>query len=158
MKRKFISDPIFSGLKPFTLTGEEKPQEKRTYNLYSYEECIARLFGHQGMYNNKWREASGKIVAAFWWMHVSPAETYLCVTTKKVWLPDRQIDKQTDAGQSDPYVPLCFAGDTKRTYNLYSYEECIARLFGHKVIYCVYDRKVAYYILSILMNDVFSQY
>ena len=21
---------------------------------------------------------------------------------------------QTDAGQSDPYVPLCFAGDTKR--------------------------------------------
>ena len=22
--------------------------------------------------------------------------------------------RQTDAGQSDPYVPLCFAGDTKR--------------------------------------------
>ena len=22
---------------------------------------------------------------------------------------------QTDAGQSDPYVPICFAGDTKRT-------------------------------------------
>ena len=22
-------------------------------------------------------------------------------------------DGQTDAGQSDPYVPLCFAGDTK---------------------------------------------
>ena len=21
--------------------------------------------------------------------------------------------RQTDAGQSDPYVPLCFAGDTK---------------------------------------------
>ena len=33
---------------------------------------------------------------------------------------DRQSDRQTpygqtDAGQSDPYVPLCFAGDTKRT-------------------------------------------
>ena len=27
---------------------------------------------------------------------------------------DRQTDGQTDAGQSDPYVPLCFAGDTKR--------------------------------------------
>ena len=24
-----------------------------------------------------------------------------------------QADGQTDAGQSDPYVPLCFAGDTK---------------------------------------------
>ena len=23
-----------------------------------------------------------------------------------------QTDRQTDAGQSDPYVPLCFAGDT----------------------------------------------
>ena len=24
-----------------------------------------------------------------------------------------QTDRQTDAGQSDPYVPLCFAGNTK---------------------------------------------
>ena len=23
------------------------------------------------------------------------------------------MDRQTDAGQIDPYVPLCFAGDTK---------------------------------------------
>ena len=23
------------------------------------------------------------------------------------------MDEQTDDGQSDPYVPLCFAGDTK---------------------------------------------
>ena len=36
-------------------------------------------------------------------------ETQLCVTTKKVW----QTDRQTDYGRSDPYVPLCFAGDTK---------------------------------------------
>ena len=28
---------------------------------------------------------------------------------------DRQTDRQTDAGQSEPYVPLCFAGDTKMT-------------------------------------------
>ena len=83
------------------------------------------------------------------------------VTTKKVWLPDRQTDRQTpdkviplcryasqatqqcmcrlrniamcdyqesvttaqtdgqtDAGQSDPFVPLCFAGDTTITYYL----------------------------------------
>ena len=26
---------------------------------------------------------------------------------------DRWTDRQTDTGQSDPYVPLCFAGDTK---------------------------------------------
>ena len=38
-------------------------------------------------------------------------ETKLCVTTKKVWLPDRQ----TDAAQSDPYVPLCITGDTTMT-------------------------------------------
>ena len=25
----------------------------------------------------------------------------------------RQTHRQTDVGQSDPYVPLCFAGDTK---------------------------------------------
>ena len=46
------------------------------------------------------------IVAAFRGMHVSPAKQ-LCVTTKKVWL----LDGQTDARQSDLYVPLCFAGD-----------------------------------------------
>ena len=27
---------------------------------------------------------------------------------------DRQTDRQTDDGQSDPYVSLCFAGDTKK--------------------------------------------
>ena len=26
---------------------------------------------------------------------------------------DGRTDRQTDAGQSDPYVPLCFAGDSK---------------------------------------------
>ena len=26
---------------------------------------------------------------------------------------DGQTDRQTDDGQSDPYVSLCFAGDTK---------------------------------------------
>ena len=25
----------------------------------------------------------------------------------------RQTDRQADAGQSGPYVPLCFTGDTK---------------------------------------------
>ena len=28
----------------------------------------------------------------------------------------RLTDRQTDTRQSDPYVPLCFAGDTKTTH------------------------------------------
>ena len=32
---------------------------------------------------------------------------------------DRQTDGQTDAGQCDPYVPLCFAGDTIKPYEFY---------------------------------------
>ena len=31
-----------------------------------------------------------------------------------MWLPFSQTHGQTDAGQSDPFVPICFAGDTKR--------------------------------------------
>ena len=27
---------------------------------------------------------------------------------------DRRTDRRTDDGQSDPYVSLCFAGDTKK--------------------------------------------
>ena len=32
---------------------------------------------------------------------------------------DGQTDRRTDDGQSDPYVSLCFAGDTKTTYDPY---------------------------------------
>ena len=48
-----------------------------------------------------------KIVAAFRGMHVSPAKkSYASVT-------DGQTNRRTDDRQSDPYVSLCFAGDTK---------------------------------------------
>ena len=30
-----------------------------------------------------------------------------------------RTDRQTDAGQSDPYVPLCFAGNTQTRINQY---------------------------------------
>ena len=40
-------------------------------------------------------------------MHVSPAKH----SSGKC---DRRTDRRTDDGQSDPYVSLCFAGDTKR--------------------------------------------
>ena len=32
------------------------------------------------------------------------------VTTRQI---DTKSERQIDAGQSDPHVPLCFAGDTK---------------------------------------------
>ena len=48
------------------------------------------------------------IMAAFRGMHLSPAKHSYAL------LPDRQTPTgQTDARQSYPYVPLCFAGDTK---------------------------------------------
>ena len=47
------------------------------------------------------------IVAAFQGMHVSPAKHSSGGVT------DGQTDGRSDDGQSDPYVSLCFAGDTK---------------------------------------------
>ena len=56
------------------------------------------------------------IVAAFWGMHVSPAKhSYAWLPRKCDYWTDTHTDGQTDAVQSDPYVPLCFAGDTKTT-------------------------------------------
>ena len=52
-------------------------------------------------------------------MHMSPAKHTVAmrdyqesVTTGQTDTAGR-TDGQTDAGQSDPYVPLCFPGDTK---------------------------------------------
>ena len=53
------------------------------------------------------------IVAAFRGMHVSPAKhSYARLPRKCDYPTDTRTDRQTDAGQSDPYVLLCFAGDT----------------------------------------------
>ena len=49
-------------------------------------------------------------VAAFWGMHVSPAKHSLRDYQES--MTSWQTDRQADTGQSDPYVPLCFAGDT----------------------------------------------
>ena len=47
---------------------------------------------------------------AFRGMHVSLVKhSYVLLPRKR----DYRTDTQTDAGQSDPYVPLCFAGNTK---------------------------------------------
>ena len=55
------------------------------------------------------------IVAAFRGMHVSPAKH------SYAWL-SRKCDYLTNARQSDPYVPLCFAGDTKRGHKVVELE------------------------------------
>ena len=61
---------------------------------------------------------NSKIVAACLGMHVSPAKhSYACLP-RKCYYWTRQMDGQTDAGQRDPYVPLCFAGDTKTVFVL----------------------------------------
>ena len=66
-----------------------------------------------------------KKVAAFWGMHVSPAKhSYASVT-----------DGQTDDGQSDPYMSLCFAGDTKTNCLIVLLEKGInVGLLQHRVI------------------------
>ena len=54
------------------------------------------------------------IVTAFRGMHMSPAKhSYAWLSRKCDYRTDRHTHAQTEAGQSDPYVPLCFAGDTK---------------------------------------------
>ena len=53
------------------------------------------------IYHMKYKCTSINIGAAFKGMHVSPAKH--CY----VWLLDRHTNRQTDAGQSYPYVPLC---------------------------------------------------
>ena len=58
------------------------------------------------------------IVEAFQGMHVSPAKhSYAWLPRKCDYRTDTRTDRQkgggqTDAGQSDPYVPLCLSGDT----------------------------------------------
>ena len=56
--------------------------------------------------NSTLQSLLAKIVAAFQGMHVSPAKH----TFGKC---DGRTDRRTDDGESDPYVLLCFAGDTK---------------------------------------------
>ena len=74
-------------------------------------------------------------MAAYRGMHMSPAK-HSYAWLPKVWLPkcdyqtDRQTHTETDAGQSDSYVPLCLASNTKNV--LETWERC-----GHKEYTCV---------------------
>ena len=48
-----------------------------------------------------------------------------------------QTDGQTDAGQSDPYVPLCFAGDTKSMIIIWSQTLTIGESWRHWELYII---------------------
>ena len=64
-------------------------------------------------------------MSAFQEMHERKARLPICVTNgqtdKTDGKMDGKMDGQTDDGQSDPYVPLCFAGDTKRQTDRITY-------------------------------------
>ena len=51
-------------------------------------------------------------MAAFRGVHVSPAKHSYAWLPRKCDYRTKHRDRQTDTGQSDPYVPLSFAGDT----------------------------------------------
>ena len=66
-------------------------------------------------------------------MHVSPAKhSYAWLPRKCDYRTDGRTDGQTDTGQSDPYVPLCFAGDTK-TY--FGHSCCVPNWCSHSVVF-----------------------
>ena len=57
------------------------------------------------------------IVAAFRGIHVLLAKhSYAWLTREFDYRTHTQTDRQTDTGQSDLYVPLCFSGDTIMRY------------------------------------------
>ena len=77
-------------------------------------------------------------MATFLGMHVSRAKhSYAWLPRKCDYRTDThthtQTDRQTDARQSDPFVPLCFAGDTK-------IEECMCHL--RNIAMCDYQESV----------------
>ena len=64
--------------------------------------------------------------------------------------PDRRTDRQTDAVQSDPYVPLCFACDTKR-YNIscsYQESQSLKHFEGLIRIRLIYDTSSLKYAIT----------
>ena len=76
-------------------------------------------------------------VAAFRRMHVSPANSSMRDYQESVTAgqTDTQTDRVTDAWQSDPYVPLCFAGNTK------IYINCVPIRHNYRLRIAVIDSK-----------------
>ena len=62
------------------------------------------------------------------WQHCEECMCSLRNIAMRVWQTDGRTDRQTDDGQSDPNVSLCFASDTKLTQN---------SILSHKSQLCV---------------------
>ena len=83
-------------------------------NAVIFHTCSLHVDVHQFSRYTQEQFLFSNIVAAFRGMHVSPAKhSYGWLPRKCDYWTDTQTDGQTDAGQKDPYVLLCFAGDTK---------------------------------------------
>ena len=77
---------------------------------------------------------------------------------------DRRTDGRTDDGQSDPYVSLCFAGDTKMKFStrliiLYPlYLKSLQLLWIHKEVCCGLLYICVYLFSCIELNDTFAEF
>ena len=89
-----------------------------------YKEWVSFFLGSWGM-NRSAEQTNRPRTASRFTRFVCPALRFIPHEPRKkdthslknsyVWLPRKynyRTHRQTDAGQSDPYVPLCFAGDT----------------------------------------------
>ena len=112
----FIDDMATDGMTNLCIYIENYILHQKVYFI------LTKTYGHWRQKKNwlkpcfQWLIRNANIVAAFRGMHVSPAKPSFGKFDRKVWQTDRQTDgrtdRQTDDGQSDPYVSLCFAGDT----------------------------------------------
>ena len=86
------------------------------WKVYKMCHCLTASVDNRSIrgvkYNLIWEF---KIVAKFRGMHVLPAKHSYAWLPRKCDYTDRWTDRPR---QSDPYVPLCFAGDTKTMGNL----------------------------------------
>ena len=72
---------------------------------------------------------------------------YIAMSDNQESVTTGQTDGQTDTGQSDPYVPLCFAGDTKTGSGQ-----------GTKIFVDGYAQRTQTWMLSTLLPVKFHQF
>ena len=90
--------------------------KKVSFEPWSHHRLVPRLRENAPMLSEISGENTENIGAAFRGMHVPPAKhSYAWLPRKCDYRTDTHTHGQTDTGQSDPYVPLCFAGDTTRS-------------------------------------------
>ena len=88
----------------------------RLYRIHKVHARIRRTEPQQrcaGIICRYASQATEKLIAQVWWRSTQRRTNQWSLCEEKCdYRTDRHTHTQTDAGQSDPYVPLCFAGDT----------------------------------------------